>query len=282
MIPVPYQKYVEALIVGRTDEPHTLDNLRKLQLTIPQVNYKQVYNYVYKILPDYLDDDEEQADIKALEDLQIADMVCHLFPIHINRAPIGAEGALRILNDPQMRRLMTCLALASITSEEMELIINNKFAGNSYTSEDIESFLHYFFNLTAFTYHDKREYVELIADPGLKSFYKIALTGDKDYLVWKLGVAPEKSYETMLREMMLDSFYLFKEQQRHQPDTAARWGQLAVKISDKLDKITKETQNQVNELEDFEFQTFATADDDDTPPEEEIKPMWDLADDTDK
>ena len=272
---IPYQKYVEALIIGKLDKPRVFDNLKKLQLSIPPPNYQAAHKYLYKIVPDYLDDDDETVESQALEDLQIADMVGHLFDICINRAPIGVKGAIRILNDPQMRRLMTCLALASITSEEIELIVNGKFTGNNYASEDIESFLHYFFNLSNYTYNDKREYVELIADPGLRTFYKIALTGDKDYLIWKLGVAPDKPYEQMLKEMMTDSFYLFKENQKHSPDDASRWGNLAVKISDKIDKISKETQNQVNELEDFEFKTFADVDD---ASAEDITTIWDLPD----
>tara|TARA_Y100000310_G_scaffold77142_1_gene73688 strand:- start:776 stop:1546 length:771 start_codon:yes stop_codon:yes gene_type:complete len=249
----------------------TLDNLRRLQLVIPPVDYTKVFKYLYSTIPDYLDDAQAPAEPAILNELQIADMVGFLFPIHISRAPIGVEGAFRILNDPLMRRLMTCLALASITSEEMELIVNSKYSVN-YATEDIESFLYYFFNLAAFTYHEKREYVELIGDPELKRYYKIALTGDKDYLMWKLGVAPNIPYEVMLKEMLVDCFYSFKESHKHNAEAASRWGQLAVKLSDKLDKISKETQSQVDDLEDFEFQTF----NEEQPQEEEIKSICDL------
>lgn len=256
-------------------EKAVLDNLKKNQLLIPQIDYQAIKKYLSQVVTSkYFLDDTIILEPKVLDDLQVADMTAHLFKsIHIDRAPIGVEGALRILSDPQMRRLLTCLALASITSEEMELILNNKFAGHSYTSEDIESYLHYFFNLSAFTYLDKRAYVELVGDPNLKQFYKLALTGDKDYLIWKLGAAPDKPYNEILKEMMLDSFYLFKENQKHRPEVASRWGQLAVKISDKLDKLEKETKDQQNSLEDFEFKTFADDTQEDTP---DITPIWDL------
>jgi hypothetical protein len=133
----------------------------------------------------------------------------------------GVKGAFEIINDPMMYRLITSLALAKITDEDIELIVNGKY-NFQYSSDDIEEFLHYFFNVKEWTLPRKQEYVDQVKDSGLKRFYKLALKGDKDYLVWKLGAAPEKSFDHMLRDMMTDSYYNFKERAKADPELAQK------------------------------------------------------------
>lgn len=57
-------------------------------------------------------------------------------------------------------------------------------------------------------------------DKNLRYFYNIALENDQNFLLWKLDLAPQKSYDAMLREMMNDSFYSFKELARKNPGDA--------------------------------------------------------------
>ena len=82
----------------------------------------------------------------------------------------------------------------------------------------------------------------------------MALKGDKDYLLWKLGAAPDKSFNGMLRDMMVDSYYNFKERSKVDPDTAQRWGSLAVKLTDRLDKLEKDTEGKQDLFEAIQFQ----------------------------
>ncbi|MAH42804.1 hypothetical protein CL614_03705 [archaeon] len=149
-------------------------------------------------------------------------MYGYLFEVYTDKTNVhDIEGALKILNDPLMKRLVTSLAVASITTEDIELIVNGKY-NIEYSHENIKLFLKYFFDVEQYSFLEKKKLVEKVADPDTKRFFTIALKGDKDYLLWKLGAAPDKSFDAMLRDMMSDSYYNFKERSRVDPDLAQR------------------------------------------------------------
>lgn len=179
-------------------------------------------------------------------------MVAYLLKYDIPQGTLGIKGAFNLLNDPLMYRLITSLALAKMTDEDIELIVNGKY-NVQYSAEDINEFLRYFFDVKKWSLNERAEYIELVDNTDLKKFYKLALRGDKDYLIWKLGVAPDKSFDLMLRDMMVDSYYNFKERSKTDPDIAQRWGALAVKLTDKLDKLEKDTGEKKNVFDEIEF-----------------------------
>ena len=172
---------------------------------------------------------------------------------------VGVEGAFQILNDPLMNRLISSLALAKITDEDIELLANGKYNAE-YAGEDITEFLHYFFNVADWTLPQKKEFIEQTKDPNLKRFYKMALAGDKDYLVWKLGAAPDKSFDSMLRDMMHDSYFNFKERAKHDPDLAQKWGTLAIKLTDRIEKIQRDTGDKQDLFDAVTFKLQVTKD----------------------
>ena len=175
------------------------------------------------------------------------------FNTEVPTGTAGIQGAFEVINDPLMHRLITSMALAGITKEDIELIVNGKY-NIHYSSEDIEEFLKYFFNVDKWTLSDKKEYVSQVEDQTLARFYTLALKGDKDYLLWKLGAAPDKSFNLMLRDMMVDSYYNFKERSKVDPDTAQRWGGLAVKLTDRLERLEKDTDNKQDLIEAIQVQ----------------------------
>jgi hypothetical protein len=147
---------------------------------------------------------------------------------------------------------MSSLALASVTEEDIELIVNAKY-NIHYGPEDIKEFLHYFFNVDDWTISEKRDYVKLVTDNRLKRYYDLALEGDKDYLIWKLGISPEKSFDAMLREMGSDCYYNFKEKMKAIPEEAQKWGALALRIVDRLEKLNDSKEEKKSILEEIEF-----------------------------
>jgi len=154
------------------------------------------------------------------------------------------------------------MALALITDEDIELIVNGKY-NMEYSSDDVQMFLKYFFNVGEWTLKDRQQYVKTINEPQLRKYYKIALKGDKQHLLWKLGVTPEKDFSDMLRDIAQDSYYNFKEQSKIRPDVAQRWANLTIKVTDRIDNIERERQSKSeNLLDDFEFKikTFSTDD----------------------
>jgi hypothetical protein len=83
-------------------------------------------------------------------------------------------------------------------------------------------------------------------------FYNIALNEEKDYLMWKLGVAPNKSFDAMLRDITVDSYYNFKEQATRNPDQAQKWGTLMLKVQERLEKVEKDLNADTDSASDLE------------------------------
>ena len=185
-------------------------------------------------------------------------MYGYIFEVYTDKTNVSdIDGAFKILNDPLMKRLVTSLAMAGITTEDIELIVNGKY-NIEYSHEHIVLFLKYFFDVADYSFVEKKKLVEKVVDQDTKRFFTIALRGDKDYLLWKLGAAPDKSFDAMLRDMMSDSYYNFKERSRVDPDLAQRWGGLAVKLSDRIDRIQAEKTSSEDLFEELEFKLEET------------------------
>jgi len=247
---VPYIKYVEALVCSKFTRDEIYDKLNDQEFFITFDGVDQVHSTLAQINPDYIT--KNQPDPNWLMELGVDKMVAYLRKLEMPNGTIGIEGAFRLLEDPLMYRLITSLALAKITDEDIELIVNGKYNIN-YTSEDITEFLHYFFNVKSWSLSDKVAFVEFTENNDLKKYYKIALKGDKDYLVWKLGAAPSKTFDSMLRDIMTDSYYNFKENSKVNSDVAQKWGTLALKTVEKLEKLDRDTKDKKDVFTEITF-----------------------------
>ncbi len=247
---VPHIKYIEALVCSKLTRDQIYDRLSDQEFFITFQGVDQVHNTLAQINPGYITKNEP--DPNWLMEMNIDKMVSHIRKLEMPRGTAGIEGAFKILEDPLMYRLITSLALAKITDEDIELIVNGKYNIN-YTPEDITEFLHYFFNVKSWSLTDKVQYTEITETAELKKFYKLALQGDKDKLVWKLGAAPNKSFDSMLREIMIDSFYNFKEHSKVNADVAQKWGNLALKTVEKLEKFDKDTKEKRDVFKEITF-----------------------------
>lgn len=252
---VPYIKYVEALVCSKLSRDEIYDNLNDQEFFITFQGVDQVHKMLSQLNPDYILRD--QPDPNWLMELEVDKMVAYNRKLEMPNGVLGIAGAFRILEDPLMYRLVTSLALAKITDEDIELIVNGKY-NISYTSEDITEFLHYFFNVKSWSLTDKVQFTEFQENNDLKKFYKMALKGDKDHLVWKLGAAPNKSFDSMLREIMTDSFYNFKENALRNSDIAQKWGTLALKTVEKLEKLDKDTKDKKDIFSEIKFKLDKT------------------------
>lgn len=229
------------------------------QVTLPVPNpaelIQNLYEDLYKSNPDHFDEgDLANPDMDWLEDYGIAALYAYKFNKGCREMDPGIKGAFKMLDDPLMRRAIQSLAFAKVNDEDIELIVNGKF-DIGYATEDFEAFLKYFFDVHDWSYNDRVEFIQFEKSAENKRFYKLAQEGDKPYLMWKLGLSPSRSFDDMLREMFNDSFYNFKERSRHDPELAQRWGTLAVKLSDKIDKLEKDDQSQQEFFQSFEFDT---------------------------
>ena len=259
---IPFIKYVESLVCSKLSRDRIVEKIEEQEFFVPFNGVDQVHATLAKLNPDYIT--HNQPDPTWLIELGVDKMVSYLRKLDMPNGVVGIEGAFRLLEDPLMYRLITSLALAKITDEDIELIVNGKFNIN-YTSEDITEFLHYFFNVKSWSLTDKVEYVEAVPNNDLKKFYKMALKGDKDHLVWKLGAAPNKSFDSMLREIMTDSFYNFKETSKTNTDIAQKWGALALKTVEKLEKFDRDTKEKKDVFQEISFKLNKKKEPEDMP-----------------
>lgn len=182
MITPPYIKYLETLIIGRLSPPNILRKFdEEIPLEIDLDTIQIVYNKLLEVYPEHFET-RGAVSMGILEEIGIKGMYGYEFKVDVPGGTPGIAGAFNVLNDPLMYRLITALAIAKITEEDIEMVVNGKF-NMSYSVEDIEQFLHYFFSVTDWPLKQKRVLLTTVKDPGLMAAYKLALKGDKDYLI---------------------------------------------------------------------------------------------------
>jgi hypothetical protein len=258
MFKFPHTRYVTTLVAGKQSPEAILEDLKKVDLNFPLPGVQEIYEDLKSQQPDYFKSSKASIELAWLEEWDIKEMYGFRFDVYTSDTNTrDIEGAFKILNDPLMKRLVTSLAIANITTEDIELVVNGKY-NIEYSHEHIRLFLKYFFDVQQYSFAEKKTLVEKVVDPDTKRFFTIALKGDKDYLLWKLGAAPDKSFDAMLRDMMSDSYYNFKERSRVDPDLAQRWGGLAVKLSDRIDRIAGEKTSSEDFFEELEFKLEET------------------------
>lgn len=253
---VPFIKYVESLVITKKPFDEIFNTVKKLDVEMSSLfeaeDISIVINTLRKSNPTYFSNPTAVPDLAWLKSLGVDKMVAYLLKLEIPGGVIGIRGAFEILDDKPMYQTMTSMALASVTEEDIELIINAKY-NIHYESDDIKEFLHYFFNVESWTLTDKRNYVNFVGNSTLKKYYNLAISGDKDYLIWSLGISPEKSFEAMLREMGTDCYYNFRDKMKRNPEEAQKWGMLALRIVDKLDRLDEVKEEKQSLTEQIEF-----------------------------
>ena len=253
---VPFIKYIESLVIARKPFEEIFQIVKELDVAMSSLfeseDIMNVCQTIWNSNPEYFHDPNALPDLDWLRAADDLKMVAYLMKLETNEGISGIPGAFEILHDKNMYQTMSALALASVTDEDIELIINAKY-NIHYETADIKEFLRYFFNVEEWSITDKRGYVSFVSDPRLKKYYELALDGDKDYLIWKLGIAPEKSFDAMLREMGSDCYYNFKEKMKANPDESQKWGTLALRIVDRLEKLNEANDEKRSIVEDIEF-----------------------------
>ena len=64
----------------------------------------------------------------------------------------------------------------------------------------------------------------------------------------------------MLRDMMHDAYFNFKERAKYDPDLAQKWGTLAIKLTDRIEKIQRDTGDKQDLFDAITFKLQVTRD----------------------
>ena len=259
MLKIPHHKYLLTLIIGKMANQEIFKDLKANSLTAPPISdLEEIREQIFLGQDNYLSTDT-QPELSWLKELGIEAMYGYKFKKEVVESLVGIAGALKVINDPSLYSIITALGMSGVPPEDIELIINSKY-DIEYSSRDLDIFLHYFFDLKGWSRFEKESYTANIKDPTLKYYYKLAIDGDLNFLLWKLGIAPNKSFEAMLRDMVVDSYYQFKEQQSRDPDLSQKWGSLVLKTHERLDKVAKELNSEASAKEDLQdiFTQFIT------------------------
>ncbi len=142
----PFIKYVETLVMRKLPPEDVKAGLDIYNLEMPLSDIMVIREGLEKAFPEYFKSPEIVPPSEVLEQINIETMFAYLYKVYTPKSVKGVKGSFEVVNDMLMYRLITSLALAKITEEDIELIVNGKF-NIDYEHEDIESFLHYFFDV---------------------------------------------------------------------------------------------------------------------------------------
>jgi hypothetical protein len=252
---LPHENYIKTLIASRKGVHAIVKEVTDTtNVFCSEDIVLELREQMYLERSSYFDNLNEEVDIDWLESHNIDRMFGYLYDHQIRRDIIGAEGALRLLDDQRMFLVTTSLALCGVDDMDIELFVNGKF-DLDYTGPDIKEFLNMFFDIKSWAKKEKVRYVDTVRNPELKRAYKDALTGDKNRMLWKLKLSPALDFDECLREIFSDMFYKFKETINADGDQALKYAKMAESLSGRLSK-NNETKAQTKEIQDsilFEF-----------------------------
>jgi hypothetical protein len=235
VIRVPEKLFIQTLIVGGFTPAMVVEELQRLNLDVPTNEMSSIIDEIRNVVSDL-----KSFDDITLEALGLSPMYYYRFqkPAPSDISIYGCEGALKMLEDPQLRKLVTALTLAGINPIDVELLVNARYHA-TFESQEFQLYIKYFANFEEWGYADKAFFVDnRIKDAEFKVILrKAALKPDRAYLIWKLGLGtdPNMSMEQIFTDMLADSYFTFKENIKIRPDDAQKFAQLAIRLSDRID-----------------------------------------------
>ena len=178
---IPHLKFIEALVASKYSIDKIQEELDRYGLEVNKEIIAVVINTLRSEKPDYFLNNEP-ADMEWLRELDIIEMWAHLTNMSTPEKLHPVKAAIDLISDPLMYRLVTAMCVAGIDEEDIDLLEAADF-NRQYDTTDLKFFIKYFFNLDDWTLKERQDYVNTISNPQLSNFYKIALKGDKPYLL---------------------------------------------------------------------------------------------------
>ena len=237
---LPHKRLIDALILGKYGQAQVNDYLKNNGFpTINEKYYATINNRLRAAFPDHFET-PETIDATSIEASGVGDMYAYIFDNRFFKANSPTldhlDEAFKAYNTPIVRRSLMAMAFAQISEEEIELYSNAKY-GDGYATEVYMIFFKYFFDAFMWTYQERKEHMEKETDRDLKRLFRLGLTKDSDFVVWKLGLSPTKSQAEMLEQMTTDAHFNFLENKDINPELAMKWFTMTLKAMEKMKDV---------------------------------------------
>jgi hypothetical protein len=252
----PHKRFIQALLCGKMDMAGVSTEMIKWALPHNDTYARILLKDLYGKDPAYFEGKKQEITQDLLKSLKIESMYGYYFKKGVDVNLDSLQEAFNFMENREIRTLLFCTILAGMDFDEVELILNEKFDGLNATSDAIDTFVNYFFDLSGLSFKEK-ESLEKSFSTDLKTrrAFRLALQNDRSYMLWKLGAVPTKSFDDMMREMLTDTFYMFKEVSKDKKiDEATKIGALAVKLADRIDRLEENNKNADNIFSDLVFE----------------------------
>jgi len=237
---IPHRRFCEVLVLRLLSQKTVNDRLKEYSLPLIQGDaYSQIRGQLSRLYPEHFNQDPNnfRIDVDILNELQVKDMFAYLFDTNlftVDDFPIDVyRDVFKALNDPRLRRELQTMAMAGIDEADIELYANGR-QGTAWDTEIFMLFFKYFFNVFSWSYEELEIYRQHEENKDLKRLYTMALKKDKDFVVYNLGLTPDRSFGSMLESLFRTSFYNFDENSRYNPDQSKKWGDLMLKAYDRI------------------------------------------------
>jgi len=254
---IPHKRLIDVLVLGKYTQGNLNAYLKEHSFpTVSSDQYKSMRNRLTKLFPEHFAD-PDKADSGSLDMSGLRDMYAYIIDdrfFTVDHFPKDSfDKAYKAWDTPQVRRALQAMAFAQISEEEIELYSNAKY-GIGFDTEVYYIFFKYFFDSFDWTFLERRTHMEEETDRDLKLLYNQALTNDADFVVWKLGLAPNKDFPSMLEDVVRDSYYNFKQYKNINEDGAQKWAALMLKAMDKIKDVEPMDKDNKGFGEEFKIQ----------------------------
>lgn len=210
----PYDLFIRFLITRKADVNATLTSFNLPQLTEKEIQDRSdlLYANPPPSVQEYFNSNSSrvQNKDKFLEWAEIHN-IRELWELQdeFQCGSKDTEQACKLFADPQKRTALSILIIRAFDYDDIAEIFKHKF-DLDLSKETFRLAQLYFFN---FLHMRERDYINLIRNVSPEERHALQLASSpasKDFLSHKLGRVPSLSYDTILQDIMVSSYYKFK------------------------------------------------------------------------
>lgn len=244
---LPYKNYLDSLILSGYPADEIIGLLRDLGLSpLPQNVAADMAFTIQEYKSTFGDEENYPKGIKK--------MISYIRGLPGNASHL--KDVFFILSDPNIKNWIQILRMGNITTDLIYVLINSR-TDSVFDEIVFSDFLYYFFDIEDFTSSDKYDIMNRETDASVKDNYKLALSYNKEELLWKLGFTPDIPIEQLVKGIAAETYMRMKNSRDN--NEAARLGTLGLRCVDKLKDFDQERMDEQKKTEGLNFEVLSQA-----------------------